>query len=94
MAGGGRCDEPDCSLGDDGPAVGARLGATNVAVDEAGNLFIADNQATDYSCDFRVRKVSPNGIINTVAGKTACTGFSIAGDGGPAASAQLSFTPA
>jgi sugar lactone lactonase YvrE len=51
-----------------------------VAVDSAGNLFIAD------SGNHRIRKVSPDGVIRTVAGN-GTGGFS--GDGGPATSAQL-----
>ncbi|MDQ6740624.1 MAG: hypothetical protein M3021_09755 [Actinomycetota bacterium] len=48
--------------GDDGPATSAQLaGATSVAVDLAGNLYIADANSG------RVRKVS-NGVITTVAG--------------------------
>jgi uncharacterized protein (TIGR03437 family) len=51
----------------------------SVAVDSAGNLYIAD------SYNNRIRKVS-NGVITTVAG-TGTQGFS--GDNGPAVSAQL-----
>jgi uncharacterized protein (TIGR03437 family) len=50
-----------------------------IAVDAAGNLFIAD------SGNQRVRTVS-NGVITTVAG-TGTPGYS--GDGGPATSAEL-----
>jgi len=66
--------------GDNGAATGARLSnPQGVAVDTAGNLYIADvgNQ--------RVRKVS-NGVITTAAGN-GTQGFS--GDKGPAASAQF-----
>ena len=67
--------------GDGGPATSAQLaGPEGVAVDGAGNVFIADY------VDDRIRKVSPNGIITTVAGN-GTYGFS--GDGGPATSAQL-----
>ncbi|SPE41124.1 NHL repeat containing protein (fragment) [Candidatus Sulfopaludibacter sp. SbA3] len=51
-----------------------------LAVDAAGNLYIADSQNN------RIRKVSTGGIITTVAG-TGVGGFS--GDGGPATSAQI-----
>jgi sugar lactone lactonase YvrE len=66
--------------GDNGPATSAGLAWPNgLAVDSAGNLYIAD------SFDSRIRKVS-NGVITTVAGN-GTRGFS--GDGGPATSAQL-----
>jgi secreted PhoX family phosphatase len=49
--------------GDGGPATAAQLNRPHgVVVDSAGNLFIADSR------NYRVRKVSPNGIITTVAG--------------------------
>jgi uncharacterized protein (TIGR03437 family) len=76
VAGGG-----SSGLGDNGPATSAQLYMpTGVAVDSAGNLYIAD------AINYRVRKVT-NGVIATVAGN-GTQGFS--GDNGPAASAQLS----
>ena len=67
--------------GDGGPATAARLNyPTGVAVDGAGNLFIADPD------NHRIRKVDSAGVITTVAG-TGEEGFS--GDGGPATSARL-----
>ena len=67
--------------GDGGPAVNAQLaGPAGLAVDAAGNLLIADTP------NFRIRKVSPGGIITTIAG----TGSEIAGgDGLLAINAQL-----
>ncbi len=66
--------------GDSGPAASALLAfPTGVAVDSAGNYYIAD-----YS-NVRVRKVA-NGTITTVAGSGA-GGY--AGDGGPATQAEL-----
>ncbi|MER7625352.1 RICIN domain-containing protein [Streptomyces sp. NPDC126503] len=67
--------------GDDGPAGAAELNCPyGVAVDRAGNLYIAD---TD---NHRVRRITPDGQIRTVAG-TGTPGFS--GDGGPATAAEL-----
>jgi uncharacterized protein (TIGR03437 family) len=67
--------------GDNGPATSAQLhNPRGVAVDAAGNLYIAD----DYNN--RVRKVS-NGVITTVAGNGTSCGEG--GDNGPATSAQL-----
>jgi hypothetical protein len=67
--------------GDGNPATSAQLkGPGGLTVDPEGNLFIAD------SFNDRIRKVTPNGIISTIAGNGS-SGFS--GDGGAAASAQL-----
>jgi sugar lactone lactonase YvrE len=67
--------------GDGGPAIAARLNSpSGIALDAAGNLYIAD-QANN-----RVRRVSPDGSIATVAGN-GTEGFS--GDGGQAAGAQI-----
>ena len=54
--------------------------ASDVAVDKAGNLYIADRY------NQRIRKVDKAGIITTIAG-TGIAGFS--GDGGIATDAQL-----
>ncbi len=70
--------------GDGGQATLSRLGAPQgLAVDAAGNIFISE-----YG-EMRIRKVTPNGIITTVAGIFRSIGSS--GDGGPATSAQLNF---
>ncbi len=67
--------------GDGGPAIQARLNAPEgLAVDSRGNLFIAD------SLNHRIRRVTPGGIISTVAG-TGFAGFG--GDGGFGVSTAL-----
>lgn len=77
----------DHRLGDGGPAAAAMIDANTLAVDAHGNLYIADNN--------RVRKVSPQGIISTVAGVAGGQGMSMdggegySGDGGPATKARL-----
>lgn len=67
--------------GDGGPAAAAIFGQVEgVALDFQGSLYVAD------AIDHRVRKITPDGVIHTIAG-TGVAGFS--GDGGPAALAQL-----
>jgi sugar lactone lactonase YvrE len=85
VAGGG---EPADGLGDGGPAIAAQLyGPAGMAVDGAGNLFITEyGELSSTDEGNRVRKVTPDGIITTVAG-TGEAGFS--GDGGQATAAQL-----
>ncbi|HTI33388.1 MAG TPA: NHL repeat-containing protein, partial [Miltoncostaea sp.] len=69
------------STGDGGPAAAAQLDRPiDVRVDGLGNVFVADIGAS------RVRRISPDGTITTVAG-TGVPGFS--GDGGPAGAAQI-----
>jgi sugar lactone lactonase YvrE len=81
VAGNGRYGE----TGDGGPATRASLNfVVGLAVDRAGNLYIADPAEDD--ANYRVRKVSANGTITTFAGGGG-PGFS--GDGGPAASSRL-----
>lgn len=77
----GKGDDPSVSsTGDGEPAIGARIiGPEGIAVDAAGNLYIANGT---------IRKVDTSGIITTVAGNEMM-GPGYSGDGGPAASAQL-----
>ncbi len=68
-------------MGDGGQAIAAQLQQPEgIVVDPAGNLYIAD------AANNRVRKVTPAGVISTVAGN-GHQGFS--GDNGPASAAQL-----
>jgi sugar lactone lactonase YvrE len=67
--------------GDGGPATAASFSPPyGIAVDASGNFFIADFG------EGRIRKVSAQGIITTVAGGGTVT----PGDGGPATAASLS----
>jgi uncharacterized protein (TIGR03437 family) len=69
--------------GDGGTATSAALNLpSDVALDSAGNLYIAD------AGNNRIRMVSSTGVITTIAG-TSTNGFS--GDGGPAAQAVLNY---
>jgi sugar lactone lactonase YvrE len=78
VAGGGN---PADGVGDGGLATQARLDTpSGLAVDGAGNLFIADSR------NLRIRRVGPVGIISTVVG-TGEAGFSA--DGTPATQAHL-----
>ncbi|MHB1953016.1 MAG: NHL domain-containing protein [Sulfobacillus sp.] len=83
VAGNGYGAPNSCGFsGDGGPATSAELCGTNgVAVDSAGNLYIADTYNN------RIRKVTAStGIISTVAGNGT---YGYSGDGGPATSAEL-----
>jgi uncharacterized repeat protein (TIGR01451 family) len=67
--------------GDSGPALSAQLNSpAGVAVDSLGNVYIADTN------NGLIRKVTPPGIITTVAGSGNCC---YSGDGGAATSAEL-----
>jgi uncharacterized protein (TIGR03437 family) len=72
--------------GDGGPAASAELaGPYRVTVDLQGNVYIPD------SGNSRVRKVSPDGTITTVAGN-GVAGYT--GDGGLATNATLNYPEA
>lgn len=71
---------PDFS-GDGGPAAAAALSyPSGLATDSAGNLYVAD------SWNYRVREITGDGKIQTVAGNGSYGPF---GDGGQAAAASL-----
>jgi sugar lactone lactonase YvrE len=75
IAGGGS------ALGDGGPATSANLTDVNgIAVDLSGVVYLAD---TSHNL---IRKVTPDGIITTIAGTGDAGNL---GDGGPAVAAQL-----
>ena len=79
IAGGG---SPGFS-GDGGAATAALLnGPSAAAIDPAGNLYVADTY------NQRIRKVTPNGAITTIAGNGT---EGDTGDGGPATSATLAI---
>ena len=67
------------SSGDGGPATGAGLNPSGLALDPDGSLYIADSN-NNY-----VRKVS-NGTITTIAGNGS---YSFSGDGAPAIQAGI-----
>ncbi len=80
VAGNGSYSSP---TGDGGPATSAGFnGIYALAVDADNNLFICDSN------NHRVRRVTPDGIVHTIAG-----GFSkgFAGDNGPASNALLDY---
>jgi sugar lactone lactonase YvrE len=71
------------SSGDGGAARSAQLSSpSGLCLDSAGNLYVADTG------NHKIRRITPAGVITTVAG-TGSPGFS--GDGDLPANAQLSF---
>ncbi|MGQ0521864.1 MAG: NHL domain-containing protein [Actinomycetota bacterium] len=77
---GGAIFAPVGGMGDGGPATLALLAdPAGVAIDHAGNLFIADR------ADNRVRRVDSEGTITTVAGGAVLDG----GDGKPATAVRM-----
>ncbi|MFA5260206.1 MAG: hypothetical protein WC450_03135, partial [Candidatus Omnitrophota bacterium] len=76
--------------GDSGPGTEARVNyPEDTAIDGLGNVYIADTN------NHRVRKVTPNGIITTVAGSgNNSYGHNFGGDGGPALDALLYYPSA
>jgi sugar lactone lactonase YvrE len=71
------------AAGDGGPAVAAQLDQPyGLALDDDGSLYIGDRG------NFRVRRVDPRGVIETIAG-TGEDGDT--GDGGPALDARFGY---
>jgi uncharacterized protein (TIGR03437 family) len=69
--------------GDGGPAASAKLNKpVGITIDAAGNIYVAD------TTNSRIRKITADGIITTIAGKG---GAAYSGDGGNATSAVLNF---
>ncbi len=76
VAGGGQGD-------DGGLAINASMAPSGIALDPAGNLYIADIATLR---PYRIRKVDTNGKISTIAAGPPCC---LLGEGGPAISAGL-----
>jgi uncharacterized protein (TIGR03437 family) len=69
--------------GDDGPATEARLNTpTHLLVDPSGNIIFSD------SGNHRVRRITPDGTITTIAGNGTAA---FSGDNGQAVNASLNF---
>ncbi len=67
--------------GDGGPATAALFDAPyGLAVADDGSIYVADTS------NFRIRKITPDGVVHTIAGNGTSAWK---GDGGPAAAAQL-----
>jgi len=78
IAGGGNLAGP---AADGGPATNAKLGRpAGITLDTAGNVYFTDASSST------IRKVSPSGIISTIAGNGRAQ---FSGDGGPATAAAL-----
>ncbi len=68
--------------GDGGPATAAKLGQpVDIAIDTAGNIYVTDLYYHN------IRKITPAGIISTIAGVAGTFGSS--GDNGPATAALM-----
>ena len=74
---------PYKDVGDGKPATSVVLTLVDgIAVDREGNIYLSHRSKN------RIRKVTPDGIITTIAGN-GTAGYS--GDGGPALKASLNF---
>ncbi len=74
------------STGDGGQATAANIGIpTGLAIDRLGNLYMSDAENSV------IRKVTPSGIISTIAGDASIIGGGYSGDGGLAVHALLNY---
>jgi hypothetical protein len=85
---GGNASSND-TRGDGGPATSAEISANNIAIDPSGIVYLAEQSG-------RVRKITKDGLINTIAGSWVTTllefgNYSYCGDYGPAL--QAAMTP-
>ncbi len=74
------------STGDGGPALAADIAPSAIAFGPDGSLYFTDAAFRQDAFAPKIRKISPNGTVSTVAG-AGTPGYS--GDGGPAISAQF-----
>jgi RHS repeat-associated protein len=80
------CSPQTNPCGDGGTALAASLiDPWDVTVSPDGSLYIADAGAG------RIRRVGPDGILRTVAGRGTAAGCGFSGDGGPATNACLNL---
>ena len=82
LAGNGK---PCCS-GDGGPATAAALAVNAIATDSVGDLFVSEAVLQG------IREITPDGVINTIAGCGGPCPSQYSGDGGPATDARFSLT--
>ena len=89
LAGNGTACSAAPSCGDGGPATAAKLNLPDgVAVDGAGNVYIADDG------DNEVREVTAGKILRISGTGAACSAPPICGDGAPAADARFNYPDA
>jgi hypothetical protein len=59
----------------DGPGASATFNtAMGIAVDSSGNLFVADGSPSNAAANNTIRKITPDGVVSTLAGTAGQTG--------------------